>query len=133
MSRHTVRDALVALAWGASFNQVLGYGPEDLAGATKVLAIYNLGTKNTTETAGFNRAFHRFALEVYILRAGAPTEDDLDACADAIRSVCQTAANVSNANWEDLSLDTDSEAGFAEVSGQAYRIERFTATVKEII
>lgn len=127
-TRKQCREALVTAFAGQGFTSVLGYAPVDLQGASKVLCIYSDRTRHDMISAHLNNDFYTFFLEVYVKRAGVTAEDDLDTRHDAIRSVCR--ANVSNAQWDHLDLNQESEAFFAEVAGAPYRVERHTVTVK---
>lgn len=127
-NRKTCREALAALFSGQGFNAVYDYAPNDLAGATKILVVYTDATRHDMISKHLNNDFYSFFLDVYIKRAGAAAEDDLDTLHEVIRATCR--ANVGTANWDHLTLNQESDAFFAEVAGVPYRVERHTVTVK---
>lgn len=129
-TRKQVRQQLVTLLDADStFNLVYGYAPTDLSGATKVLCVYTDTTRHEFISAGLNNNFYDFILETYVKRTGAEAdENNLDDMHEAVRTVIR--ANIVNSNWNELNLDEDSDALFAEVSGIQYRVERHSLIVK---
>lgn len=132
MDRQTIREELVTLFTAeGSFNQVLGYAPVDIDGMDKILAIFTAGAYHHQETQDMEENFYNFILDVYVKRSGGETvEDTFDALHEAIRSTIK--ANQGNTNWAYLSLREPSDAYFAEIGGDSYRIETHRLTVKEI-
>lgn len=132
MSRQTVREELVTIfTTDGSFNQVLGYAPVDTRGVDKILVIITDATHHEQFSGSWENHFYSFILDVFVLRSGGETvEDTLDTLHEAIRSVINS--NQGNTNWEYLSLTEPSDAGFGEISGVAYRVERHQLYIKEI-
>lgn len=128
-TRKQVRDALGTVFAGQGFTTIYTYAPLDLLGASKVLVIYTDASRHERLGAGFQNDFHRFTLDVYIKRAsGVNTEDALDEMHEVIRAVVK--ANISNAAWNEILLEEESGALFAEVAGVAYRCERHPLLIK---
>ena len=130
MTRKTIRQALVTLFDADStFNQVLGYLPLDLNGATKVLCVYSIGTANEFLSGHLNNDFYTFRLDGFIRRTGAEAdENDMDDMSEAARTVIR--ANISNANWNELDLSQESTYLQTEISGVPYIVERHLLKVK---
>jgi hypothetical protein len=129
-TRKQVRERLVTLFDADStFTSVFGYAPLDLKGATKVLCIYSDKSRHEMLSKHLNNNFYQFFLETYIKRVGAEnSEDDLDNLHEAIRAVVR--ANVGDETWNELILEEESEAFFAQVAGVPYRVERHPLLVK---
>lgn len=129
-TRKQVRQALVALLdANSAFNQVFGYGPLELLGATKVLCVYSDSTMHDFISGHNNNNFYHFHLDTYVKMTGVEAdENDLDDLHEAVRSVIRT--NIPNANWNELELSDNSNALFAEVSGVKYRVEQHKLKVK---
>jgi len=134
MTRKTARKALVALfvTDGSFTGGVLAYRPDTLDGMTKVLAVYTTRTRYKMESKHLNHSFYTFALDVFVKRtSGEAHEDTFDDLHEVIRAVVR--ANVSNANWDNLDLDTaPSVASHVEDEGVPYRLERHSLLVKEL-
>lgn len=78
---------------------------------------------------GFQNDFHTYSLDVYIKRvSGVNSEDDLDTMHEVIRAVVK--ANIGNAAWNEILLEDESDALFAEVAGVPYRVERHPLSIK---
>lgn len=130
--RKTIRNRLVALYEAeGSFNRVHGYAPVDLQSYTKVLCIYNDNTRNDFNTKDYNVDLYAYTLDIYVRReTGINTENVLDDLHEVVRQVARD--NVGDSNWNHLELAPESDAYFAEISGLAYRVERYSLTVKII-
>lgn len=128
-TRQQVREQLVTLFTGAPYNEVLGHAPLVFGDAVdKVLCIYSDRTHHDTFTADAGHDLYAFWLETYVKRTGAEADEDtLDALHEDVRSTIK--ANQGDALWAYLSLEEDSDAIFAEVSGVPYRIERHRLVV----
>lgn len=129
-TRKQVRERLVTLYDAESvFSQVYGYAPMDLQGMHPVLCIYNDNTNYDFITADLRNFFYTYVLDVYAKRINnVNTEDQLDTLQETIRDVIKD--NIGDATWDHIELGSSSDAYFAEISGVAYRIERFTLQVK---
>lgn len=128
-TRKECRERLAALfTANGSFTAVFDYAPTTFNGASKVLTIYSDSTRHDMLTAHLNNNFYIFFLDVFVKRAGATTEDDLDTLHEAVRSVVRT--NVADSNWNELFLDEDSECSFVEVAGVPYRMESHRLRIK---
>lgn len=129
-TRRECRERLVALfTANGSFTVVNGYAPLELNGASKVLNILSDSTTHEWLSANLNNHFYKFALDVYVKRKnGENSEDTLDDLHDVVRAVIR--ANIGDSTWNELFLDDESRALFAEVSGTHYRMERHTLTIK---
>jgi hypothetical protein len=131
-TRKEVREALaVLLAARAEFTEVFDHAPLDLRGKDRVLCIYVDNSHYEMISGSMNNDFHRFVLEAFALRRinAATAEDAIDEMREAIRQVVR--ANVSNAGvWNELNLESDSEALFAQIATEPYRIERHFVLVK---
>lgn len=130
-TRRQVRERLATLmAESSAFGEVFGYAPLDLRGKDRILCIYSDRTRHEMLSKHLNNSFYHFFLETYALRrideAGA--EDALDEMHEAIRAVIR--ANVGDATWNELNLEEESDALFARVAQEPYRVERFTLLVK---
>lgn len=130
-TRRQVRERLATLmADSNEFNVVYDHAPLDLRGQDRVLCIYSDRTRHEMLSAHLNNSFYRFILETYALRRidepGA--EDALDDMHEAVRSGVR--ANVGDSTWNELNLEEDSDALFARVAQEPYRVERFTLLVK---
>lgn len=128
-TRKQAREALGVAFASQGFTTVYTYAPLDLLGASKVLVIYADMSRHERLGASFQNDFHGFFLDVYIKRAsGANTEDDLDTMHEVIRAVVK--ANIVNAAWDEITLEEESDALFAEVAGVPYRLERHPLLLK---
>ena len=128
-TRKEVRKRIATIFAGQGFNQVLDYAPVDLQGMDKVLCVYTATTHHEMLSQDLNNNFYRFYLDVFVKRASAnAAEDTLDDLHDKVREVAR--ANVSDSNWSAISLDEQSDAAFAEISGVQYRMERHGLLVK---
>lgn len=128
-TRKQAREALATVFAGQGFTTVYSYAPLDLLGASKVLVIYAESSGHERLGASFQNDFHKFFLDVYIKRAsGVNSEDDLDTMHEVIRAVVK--ANIVNSAWNEILLEEESDAGFAEVAGVAYRYERHPLLLK---
>jgi hypothetical protein len=130
-SRQQVRKRLATLmAESGAFKAVHDHAPLDLRGQDRVLNIFSDQTRHEMLSAHLNNAFYRFFLETCALRrideGGA--EDALDEMHEAIRAVIR--ANVGDSTWNELNLEEDSDAFFARIAQEPYRIERHLLTVK---
>jgi len=130
-TRRQVRKRLATLMLeSGEFDAVYDHAPLDLRGKTRVLCIFNDRSRHKMISKHMNNAFYRFVLESCALRrvdeAGA--EDALDDMHEAIRAVIRD--NVGDATWNELDLEDDSDALFASVAKEPYRIERHSLTVK---
>lgn len=131
-TRQQVREQLASLfTAGGAFNNVYAYAPLSLQGGTDALCIYSDSTGHEQQSASLELNFYRFNLDVFVKRASAETvEDTLDTLHENVRSIVK--ANQGDANWDYLSLEEESEALFAEVSGIPYRVERHSLLVKVV-
>jgi len=132
-TRHVVRDTLVTLlaADTTSFNTVNGYAPLETFGATKILNVYSKQTAHEFLSNDLNYAFYQYSLDFLAKRDNTTAaEDAIDAAAESIRSIMR--ANVSNVNWSNVQLESESEPYFATISGVPYRCERHSVKVKVI-
>ena len=128
-TRQECREALAGLFSAGTFTGgVFDYLPVALNGATKVLAVYNDNTRHELLSASFANNFYRFNLDTLVRRAGATSEDDLDTLHENVRSVIRGA--VGNANWNEITIEEDSETFFAEISGIQYRVEQHKVLIK---
>jgi hypothetical protein len=129
-TRATARAALAALfVTAGGFTTVNAFAPLDLKGTTKVLNIYTRASSLEVRSAHLKKDFHIFYLDTFVKRRGTVAdEDDLDALHEIITTVCK--ANPTNANWEHLELDEESQGLFSEVAGIQYRMERHRVKVK---
>jgi hypothetical protein len=130
-TRRDVRKRLAMLMSARSeFTAVYDHAKLDLRGQDRVLEIYNDQTRHEMLSKHLNNGFYRFTLDTYALRrvdeAGA--EDALDEMHEAIRAVIRE--NVGDATWDELSLAEDSDALFAKIANEPYRIERHSLSVK---
>jgi hypothetical protein len=55
-------------------------------------------------------------------------EDALDDMHEVVRAIVR--ANVGDATWNELNLEEDSDALFARIANEPYRVERFSLMVK---
>ena len=130
MSRKTIRKEIASIFEDTEeFNQVTDYAPVSYRGMDKLLAVYTARTKHRQETKHLEHNFYAYVLSVMVKRSGSSTEDDLDDLHDVIRSTVKD--NQVNDNWDLLSLEEDSQAGFTENEGSAYRVEAHILLVKE--
>lgn len=129
-TRKECREALAVLFTAdGSFTAVYDYLPTDLLGASKVICVYIKSTRYSMLSRDLNDNLHRFYLDVLIRRNAGTSEDDLDTLREAVKSVIR--ANVANVpTWHELNLEQDSDAFFAEIAGEAYRVEQHTLLVK---
>lgn len=130
-NRKAVRKELASLfEANSNFDNVYDHAPLDLRSKNKVLCIYGDSSKHEMISRDMNNAFYRFFLETYALRrvSAADAEDNIDDMHEAVRSVIR--ANVGNDNWNELSLEEESEVLFAQVATEPYRVERHTLIVK---
>jgi hypothetical protein len=130
-TRQQVRKRLATLmAESGAFKAVHDHAPLDLRGQDRVLNIFSDRTRHEMLSAHLNNAFYHFFLETCALRrideSGA--EDALDEMHEAIRTVIR--ANVGDSTWNELNLEDDSDAYFARIAQEPYRIERHLLTVK---
>jgi hypothetical protein len=130
-TRKQVRKRLATLmAESDEFEAVYDHAPLDLRGQDRVLCIYSDRTRHEMLSAHLNNAFYRFTLETYALRRvdepGA--EDALDDMHEVVRAIVR--ANVGDATWNELNLEEDSDALFARIANEPYRVERFSLMVK---
>lgn len=131
-TRKQCRKRLVTLFdANSTFNQVIGYAPNDLNGATKVLCVYTDNSREDMISEDMNNDFHTFLVDSYVAREnGEDSEDDLDDMHDAVRAVVRANVSDSQGNWSHLNLNSESDAGFAEISGLPYRVEHHVLIVK---
>lgn len=130
-TRKEVRERLATLfSASEEFTEVYDHAPLDLRGQDRVLCIYTDSTRHDMISAHMNNAFYRFYLETFALRrideAGA--EDALDEMHEAIREIIRE--NVGDSTWNELSLEEESDALFAQMAKEPYRVERHSLTVK---
>lgn len=130
-TRKQVRERLATLFSASDeFTEVYDHAPLDLRGQDRVLCIYTDSTRHDMISAHMNNAFYRFYLETFALRrideAGA--EDALDEMHEAIREIIRE--NVGDSTWNELSLEEESDALFAQMAKEPYRVERHSLTVK---
>lgn len=130
-TRKQVRERLATLmAESGAFEMVYDHAPLDLRGKDRVLCIYTDSTRHEMLSADINNAFYRFFLETFALRrvdeVGA--EDALDEMHEAIRATIR--AGVGDTAWNELSLEEDSDALFAQMAKEPYRVERHVLLVK---
>lgn len=130
-TRKEVRERLATLfSASEEFTEVYDHAPLDLRGQDRVLCIYTDSTRHDMISAHMNNAFYRFYLETFALRrideAGA--EDALDEMHEAIREIIRE--NVGDSTWNELSLEEESDALFAQLAKEPYRVERHSLTVK---
>ena len=130
-TRKQVRERLAALfAENDEITTVYDHAPLDLRGEDRVLCIYTDSTRHDMISASLNNAFYRFYLETFALRrideAGA--EDALDDMHEEIRKIIRQ--NVGDSTWNELSLEEESDALFAQMAKEPYRVERHVLTVK---
>jgi hypothetical protein len=128
-TRKQCRAALGVAFAGQGFTSVFPYAPLDLGGASKVLVITVRRSHHERMGPAYQDDFHVFFLDVYIKRGGGVnTEDALDEMHEVIRAVVK--ANVGNAAWNEIELEEESDALFAEVAGVPYRVERHPIKLK---
>jgi hypothetical protein len=129
-TRKQVREQLVTLFDADStFTTVYGYAPIDLRGTTKVLCVYSDRSRHEMISKHLNNNFYVFFVESYVKRVnGENSEDALDDMHEAIRAVIR--ANIGDSTWNELNLEEESEAFFAQVAGVPYRVERHELLVK---
>lgn len=130
-TRKQVRKRLTTLMdESGAFSEVLDHAPLDLRGKDRVLSIYSDRSRHEMLSKHMNNSFYRFFLETYALRrvdeAGA--EDAMDEMHEAIRAVIR--ANVGDQAWNELDLEEESDALFAQIAKEPYRIERHLLLVK---
>ena len=129
MTRKAAREALATLFAGQGFTTVNAFLPLTLGGTTKVLNIYTRASSLAVHSRDLKKDFHFFILDVLVFRRGTVAdEDDLDTLHDTVSTICK--ANPTNAAWEHLELDEDSEARFVQDAGTQYRLERHKVKVK---
>lgn len=130
-TRKDVRKRLATLmAESSAFDEVLDHAPLDLRGKDRVLCIYADRSRHEMISKHLNNDFYRFFLETYALRRvdDAAAEDALDEMHDAIRAVIR--ANINDGTWNELDLEEESDALFAQVAKEPYRVERHSLLVK---
>ena len=130
-TRKQVRERLATLmAASDKFEEVYDYAPLDLRGKDRVLCIYSDSTRHDMISANMNNAFYRFYLETFALRRidEATAEDALDEMHEEIRKIIRQ--NVGDSTWNELSLEEESDALFAQMAKEPYRVERHVLTVK---
>ncbi len=130
-TRKQVRERLATLFSASDeFTEVYDHAPLDLRGQDRVLCIYTDSTKHDMISAHLNNAFYRFYLETFALRriSDAGAEDALDEMHEAIREIIRL--NVGDSTWNELSLEEESDALFAQMAKEPYRVERHSLTVK---
>lgn len=128
-TRKECREGIAGLFSGSIFTGgIYDYLPTDLRGATKVLCVYSDTTRHEVISLAFGNNFYRFNLDVLVKRAGATSEDDLDDLHENVRSVIKGA--VGNALWNEITIEEESSALFAEISGVQYRVEQHKVLVK---
>lgn len=128
-TRKECREALAGLFSALVFTGgIYDYLPTNLNGATKALAVYTDSARHETITALFGNNFYRFNVDTLVKRAGAASEDDLDTLHENVRSVCRSG--VGNANWDEITIEEESECFFAEISGVQYRVEQHKVLLK---
>lgn len=130
-TRRQVRQRLVTLMTeSGEFDAVYGYAPLDLREQDRVLCIFSDRTRHEMLSRHMNNNFYRFTLETYAQRRidESGSENVLDDMHEAIRAVVR--ANAGDTTWDELNLEEDSDALFARIATEPYRIERHTLTVK---
>lgn len=130
-TRKQVRERLATLFSASDeFTEVYDHAPLDLRGQDRVLCIYTDSTRHDMISAHLNNAFYRFYLETFALRRidEALAEDALDEMHEAIREIIRE--NVGDSTWNELSLEEESDALFAQMAKEPYRVERHSLTVK---
>ncbi len=128
-TRKECREALTSLFSVLVFTGgVYEYLPTNLNGATKALAVYNDNTRHEMISGLFGNNFYRFNVDTLVKRAGATSEDDLDTLHEEVRSTCRSA--VGNANWNEITIEEDSDCFFGEISGIQYRVEQHKVLIK---
>ncbi len=126
VTRRHCRERLAELFQGQGFTVTYDYAPVDLAGASKALLIYTLGSRHDRLSRGFTNDFHMFALDVYVKRSDA-ANDDLDALRTSMQGVILD--NVGDSMWDELELD-NSRPATVEIAGIPYLEERHLVLVK---
>lgn len=128
-TRRQCREALGIAFASQGFGRVYTFAPLDLKGETKVLVISSDNTRHEVLGAGFANNFYRFFLDVYVLRRGdIDTEGFLDDLHEIVRAVAR--AGVGNPVWNEITLEEESVAFFADVSDVKYRLERHFLLLK---
>lgn len=128
-TRRQCREGLGVLYSGRRFTKVLTYAPLDLHGESKVLVITSNDTRHEVLGAAFANNFYNFVLDVYVLRRGdLNTEDILDDLHEEVRDGARDG--IGNTLWNEITLEEQSEAGYVEVSGAPYRLERHFLLLK---
>lgn len=130
-TRRQVRERLATLmAESSAFQEVLAYAPLDLRGKDRVLCIYTDNSRHEMLSAHMNNAFYRLTLETFALRRidEAEAENAMDEMHEAIRAVVR--ANVGDLTWNELDLEEASDALFAQVATEPYRVEQHSLLVK---